>query len=104
MRADPPPPGEGEAVSCCQRLVGPVAHRLLRGLLAGAEPCLAGGLGLVFDGSESGNFVRAVAERLLLRKSARAPPIALSGLDFDRDRLPSADCRHLAHLVLPPPS
>src|SRR5580658_5538101 len=97
----PPPCGEG---LCRQRLVGAVAHRLFGGALAGAEPCVAGGLGLIFDGGESGHLVRTVAERLLLGETARAPPVALSGFDLDRDRLPSADCRHLAHLVLPPPA
>src|SRR6266849_3487320 len=83
-----------------------VAHRLLVAALASAEPGLLDLLGLPFDRRESRALVRAVAERLLLRAPAGAPPIAFAGLDIDRERLPSADlrfCAH-AHAVAPPAS
>src|SRR5258708_40341250 len=75
-----------------------VAQRRRRGALAGAEPDLAGRLGLEFARAERRALVRAVAERLRLGAAAGAPPVALAGLDIDHHRLAAADFRHLAHL------
>src|SRR5215470_9609415 len=85
----PPPCGEGSAPSSRQRLRLPheprlqllmtaVAHRAVGGALAGAEPGLLGLVGLPFDWAEFAALVRAVAERLLLRAPAGAPPVALA--------------------------
>src|SRR6476661_7553704 len=86
------------------RLVRAVAHRLLAGAFAGAEPDLLGGRRLVINRRERCDLVRAIAERLLLRTPTGAPPVALAGLDVDHDRPSAADFRHLAHWLFPPPS
>src|SRR5580704_9106161 len=84
-------------------LMAAVAHRLVGGAFAGAEPGLFGGGRLVLDRREARAFVRAVAERLRLRTPAGAPPVALAGLDVDRDWPPSADFGHIVHPIFPPP-
>src|SRR5580692_5771888 len=84
--------------------MAPIAQRLVRGALAGAEPDFLVGFRLPFLRPEFRAFVRAVAERLRLRAPAGAPPVAFAGRDVDRDRPPSADFRHCAHIVFPPPS
>src|SRR5579883_1452770 len=91
-----------------------VAHRLLAGALAGAEPRFLGHGRLVLDRRESRALVRAVAERLRLRTPASAPPIALAGFNIDRNRPAAADLwQRLAHFrsphityrkLAPPPS
>jgi hypothetical protein len=53
-------------------------------------------------GSKGGHFVRFIAKRLVLGAPACAPPVDLTGLDFDRNRRAAADFR-IAH-VAPPPS
>src|SRR5271156_5925033 len=86
-----------------QLFVTTVAQRLVRGALAGAEPYFFARLRLPFLRAEFGALVRAVTKWLRLRTSAGAPPIALAGLDLDRDRLPSTDLWHFAHLSSPHP-
>src|ERR1700686_3099525 len=80
-----------------------IAERPLARALAGAEKHLLALGGLELDRREAGDLVRTVAERLRLRAPAGAPPIALAGLDFDRDWCPPADFR-FAHAAAPPPS
>src|SRR5690242_16728230 len=71
-----------------------VAHRLFGRALAGAEPGLFGRGGLVFDRAERAALVRAVAKRLRFGTPAGAPPIALAGLQHNRNRAPPADLRN----------
>src|ERR1700758_1502526 len=91
-----------------QPLVAAVAQRLFGRALAGAEPDLLRCGRLELDRREVRHLVRAVAEGLILRTPAGAPPVGLAGLDVDRDRLMSAALGHLAHHVAPagrpPPS
>jgi len=77
----------------------PIAHRLVAAALAGAEPGFLGRGGLVFHRREARALVRAVAERLLLRAPAGAPPVALAGFHVHGDRSPPADFR-FAHARL----
>jgi len=63
-----------------------VAEGTLLGVLAGAEIDRAVGLGLIRHGRESGTLVGAIAERLVLAVSARAPVVSLAGFDEDGDR------------------
>src|SRR5579863_4723341 len=103
LRPDPHPqplPTRGRGL---EGFVAAVAHRFFAGALAGAEPGLFGLRRLVFDRRESRALVRAVAERLRFRAPAGAPPIALAGLELDRERPPAADFRHFAHLVFSAP-
>src|ERR1700761_5000334 len=89
----------------------PVAHGLVLGALAGAEPHFFVGCGFPFLRPEVGALVRAVAERLRLGAPAGAPPVALAGHDIDRKRATPADFR-FAHfslsacliMPLPPPA
>src|SRR6202171_2245578 len=107
LRADPPPPGEGEDGALPlsgEGFMAPIAQRLVRGALAGAEPDFLVRGCFPFLRAEFASFVRAVAERLRLRAPAGAPPIALAGHDVDRDRPAAADFRHSAHRPFPPPS
>ena len=60
-----------------------VAHRLLGGRLAAAEVDLLGFGGVVFQRRDAGVLVGAVAERLLGRLAAGAPPVGLAGFDID---------------------
>ena len=74
-----------EAVSFnSQPVMGPVAERLLAGLLAAAEPDLLARLRLVVDRFQIGHLMAAIAEGLVLRASALAPEIALPLFDLDR--------------------
>src|SRR5580704_12457178 len=81
-----------------------IAQWLVRGALAGAEPDFLGVRRLPFLRAEFASLVRAVAERLRLRASAGAPPVAFAGHDVDRKWPPAADFRNSAHIVFPPPS
>jgi hypothetical protein len=67
-------------------LVGAVAERTLLGMLAGAEVDCAIGLSLIRHGREGGTLVGAIAERLVLAVSTRAPVIGLTGFDEDWNR------------------
>src|SRR5215475_12353896 len=96
----------GTLAAPLQPLMAAVAHRAAAGALAGAEPSLLRLLSLPLDRRERRALVRAVAERLRLRAPAGAPPIALAGLDIDRQRRAAADfrlCAH-AHVHAPPAS
>jgi len=66
--------------------VGAVAERTLLGVLAGAEIDRAVGLSLIRHGREGGTLVGAVAERLRLAVSTRAPVVGLTGFNEDRER------------------
>ena len=66
--------------------MGAVAKRSLLRMLTGAEVDCAIGLSLIRHGREGGTLVGAVAERLVLAVSTRAPVIGLTGFDEDRDR------------------
>jgi len=66
--------------------VGAVAERTLLGVLAGAEIDRAVGLSLIRDRREGGTLVGAVAERLRLAVSTRAPVVGLTGFNEDRER------------------
>jgi len=66
-------------------LVGAVAERTLLGMLAGAEVDCAIGLSLIRHGREGGTLVGAIAERLVLAVSTRAPVVGLAGFDEDGD-------------------
>src|SRR5229473_5252155 len=79
-----------------------VAHRSISGALACTEPGLLRFFRFPFDWPELCFLMRAVAEGLLLRAPAGAPPIALAGFDFDRERLTSSDFRYCAHVAPPP--
>ena len=106
--AHPYPPHRGRGSHLTARFMAAVAERLVRGLLAGAEPHLLAGFAPSIPAAECGALVRAVAERLRLRPAAGAPPIALAGFDVDRRsaagrRLhPFRSCQFLrsAHAVL----
>src|SRR5258707_9775116 len=78
---------------------GPVA-----GALAGAEPGARRLIRLPFNRCKRCALVRAVAERLVLRTPAGAPPITLAGLDIDRNRGTSADFWLGIHAPAPPAS
>src|ERR1700688_445105 len=80
-----------------------IAQRLVRGAFAGAEPDFLVGFRLPFLRPEFRAFVRAVAERLRFRAPAGAPPVAFAGRDVDRNRPPSADFRHAAHITFSAP-
>jgi hypothetical protein len=67
-------------------LVSSVAQGTLLGVLAGAEVDRAGGFGLKRYRREGGTLVGAIAERLVLAVSARAPVVGLAGFDEDGDR------------------
>src|ERR1700691_3478435 len=97
----PSPQGGGES---SQGFMAAVAQRLVRGALAGAEPDLFAQWRLPLLRPEFGTLVRAVAERLRCGAPAGAPPIALAGLDIDRNRFPAANLTYAAHVALPPPS
>jgi hypothetical protein len=62
-----------------------VAEGTLLGVLTGAEVNGAVRLGLIRHGRESGTLVGAIAERLVLAVSARAPVVSLAGFDEDGD-------------------
>jgi hypothetical protein len=66
--------------------MGAITEGAFLGVLAGAEVDRAGGFGLVWNGHESGTLVGAIAERLVLAVSARAPVVGLAGFDEDGDR------------------
>src|SRR5690349_3374107 len=66
-------------------LVAAVAHRRVAGLLARAEIGCLVSVRCPLLGRELRPLVRAVAEWLLLGLAARAPPIVLARLHFDRD-------------------
>src|SRR5262249_15603367 len=83
-----------------QLLMAAVAHGPIAGALAGAEPGLLRLLRLPLDRRKPRALVRAVAERLALR----APPVALAGLDIDREGTPPADFRLCIHAGAPPAS
>jgi hypothetical protein len=55
-------------------------------VLAGAEVNGAVRLGLIRHRREGGTLVGAIAERLVLAVSARAPVVGLAGFDEDGDR------------------
>ena len=63
-----------------------VAEGTLLGVLTGAEVNGAVRLGLIRHGRESGTLVGAIAERLVLAVSARAPVVGLTDFDEDGDR------------------
>jgi hypothetical protein len=63
-----------------------VAEGTLLGVLAGAEVDGAVSLSLVRHWREGGTLVGAIAERLVLAVSARAPVVGLAGFDEDGDR------------------
>src|ERR1700719_4324099 len=83
-----------------------VAHGLVAGAFAGAEPGLLRPLRLPLDRRKRRALVRAVAERLALRAPARAPPVTLAGLDIDPERgaPAAADFRLCVHAGAPPAS
>src|SRR5579862_9483992 len=94
-------------LSCAKSFMAAVAHRFFGRTLAGAEPGFFRRRGLLFDRTESGALVRAVAKRLRLGTPAGAPPIALAGLQPDRNRPPAAalgHCAFIAHALVPPPA
>jgi hypothetical protein len=62
-------------------------------MLAGAEIDRAVGLGLIRDRRERGTLVGAVAERLRLAVSTRAPVVGLTGFNEDRERRLLRDMR-----------
>ena len=102
-KVDPPRSGEGFMTA--------VAHWLVLGALAGAEPHLFVRCRLPFLRPEFGALVRAVAERLRLRAPAGAPPVAFAGHDIDREaaavrrfQVRSFLLLRSAHVPLPPPS
>jgi hypothetical protein len=66
--------------------VGAVAERTLLGVFAGTEVDRAVGLSLIRDRREGGTLVGAVAERLRLAVSTRAPVVGLTGFNEDRER------------------
>src|SRR5229473_2655922 len=93
-------PGAAWSTECSrhrQRLMRAAAERLCRGLLAGTEPHLFALRRRPLHWRERGALVRAVAERLVLRLAARAPPVVLAGFDIDADRLPSSNRTLLRH-------
>jgi hypothetical protein len=67
-------------------LMGAVAKRALLRMLTGAEIDRAVGLGLIRDRRKRGTLVGAVAKRLRLAVSTRAPVIGLTGFDEDGER------------------
>ena len=52
-------------------------------MLAHAEPHFLSLVGLVLDGFEIRALVTAVAKRLILTASARAPPVRFTGFNVD---------------------
>ena len=66
-------------------LVGAVAEGTLLRMLTGAEIDRAIGFSLIRDGSERGTLMGAVAERLILTVSTRAPVIGLTGFNEDEN-------------------
>src|SRR5262249_51130317 len=103
-RDAPPRRGRPRIRGASQLLMAAVAHGPIAGALAGAEPGLLRLLRLPLDRRKPRALVRAVAERLALRAPAGAPPVALAGLDVDRERSPSADFRLCIHAGAPPAS
>jgi hypothetical protein len=67
-------------------LVGAVAEGAFFRMLAGAEVDGAIGLSLIRHGREGGTLVGAIAERLVLAVSTRAPVIGLTSFDEDGNR------------------
>jgi hypothetical protein len=55
-------------------------------MLTGAEIDGTIGFSLIRDRREGGTLVGAIAERLVLAVSARAPVVGLTGFDEDRER------------------
>jgi hypothetical protein len=66
-------------------LVGAITERALLGMLTGAEIDRAIGVCGVGNRREGGTLVGAVAERLILAVTARAPVVGLAGFDENRD-------------------
>jgi len=66
--------------------MGAITQRALLGVLAGAEVDRAGGFGLKRYRREGGTLVGAIAERLVLAVSARAPVVGLASFDEDGNR------------------
>src|SRR5246127_5418316 len=81
-----------------------VAHGPVAGAVAGAGPGLLRPLRLPLDRRKRRALVGAVAERLALRAPARAPPVALAGLDIDPERGAPGDFRLCVHAGAPPAS
>ena len=71
-----------------------VARRPVFGLFAAAKSDARGALRRVRQRRERRRLVRAVAKRLILGTTAGAPPVALAGLDFNRNRTSTADLGH----------
>jgi hypothetical protein len=69
----------------------PVAEGPVAGVFAAAEPGLLGFFGGEDVRLERGAFVRAVAERLLLRLAAGAEPVFFAGDKIDFDRFSGGD-------------
>jgi hypothetical protein len=67
-------------------LVGAIAEGALLGVLTGAEIDGTVGFSLIRDWREGGTFMGAIAERLRLAVSARAPVVGLTGFDEDGER------------------
>ncbi len=67
-------------------LVGAVAEGTFFRMLTGAEIDRTVGLSLIRHGREGGTLMTAVAERLLLAVSTRAPVVGLAGFNEDRER------------------
>ena len=65
--------------------MGAVAQRALLGMLTGAEVDRTIGVCRVGNRREGGTLVGAVAERLILAVTARAPVVGLAGFDENRD-------------------
>jgi hypothetical protein len=66
-------------------LMGAVAEGALLGMFAGTEIHRAVRLGLIGHRREGGTFVGAVAKRLGLAVTARAPVVGLAGFDEHGD-------------------
>ncbi len=66
--------------------MGAVAEGAFFRMLTGAEIYRSIGLGLVRDRRERGTLVGAVAERLRLAVSTRAPVVGLASFDEDGER------------------
>src|SRR6266446_11012412 len=77
--------------------MGAAAERLCRGLFAGAEPHLFALRRHPLHRRERGALVRAVAEWLVLRLAAGAPPVVLAGFHSDADWRGSGDHGLVTH-------
>src|SRR5260370_15804551 len=110
--ANPPPPapacgrgfprrtaraGDRASGARGQGLMGAAAKGLCRGLLAGAEPHLFALRRHPLHRRKRGALVRAIAERLVLRLAAGAPPVVLAGFHIDADRPGSGDHGFVTH-------